>query len=384
MLFSHISDTHLGLVQYGSEEREQDVYHVFNQAIDISIKDHVDFVIFAGDIFHVPNPNGTAVVQMANALKRLKKNNIDSFFILGDHDISRIRTTPIPYVYHNLEFSRYIGQGNPIEYKGILLVGFDKIRKAEISQFEEKFKAVDKVANNHTGHRILVMHQGITEFNKFAGELQSTDLPKNFTYYAMGHLHDHDIKKFNHLNGPIVYPGSIELTTSEGIKETKKGFLEVDISGEEARSNWIELDTRKQFSFKTDYDELAKSIDEISIKIDKMERKPIVEIKIQGENIETDQIQAQISRLHTQTLRCFWRITSKEISDSSVFLERPNAIEDEMFRLSINAIGSEPIASFAIKELLPLLASNQIKEASQIIIENFEKYKKEKENDHIS
>jgi len=384
MLFAHISDTHLGLVQYGSEEREQDVYHVFNQAIDISIKDHVDFVIFAGDIFHVPNPNGTAVVQMANALKRLKKNNIDSFFILGDHDISRIRTTPIPYVYHNLEFSRYIGQGNPIEYKGILLVGFDKIRKAEISQFEEKFKAVDKVANNHIGHRILVMHQGITEFNKFAGELQSTDLPKNFTYYAMGHLHDHDIKKFNHLKGPIAYPGSIELTTSEGIKETKKGFLEVDISGEEARSNWIELDTRQQFSFKTDYDELTKSIDDISIKIDKMERKPIVEIKIQGENIETDQIQAQISRLHAQTLRCFWRITSKEISDSSVFLERPNAIEDEMFRLSVDAIGSEQIANFAVKELLPLLASNQIKEASQIIIENFEKYKKEKENDHVS
>ena len=104
MLFSHISDTHLGLVQYGSEERTQDVYDVFNQAIDISIKDHVDFVIFAGDIFHVPNPNGTAIVQMANGLKRLKENNIDSFFILGEHDISRIRTTPIPYVYHNLEF----------------------------------------------------------------------------------------------------------------------------------------------------------------------------------------------------------------------------------------------------------------------------------------
>ena len=41
----------------------------------------------------------------------------------------------------------------------------------------------------------------------------------------MGHLHDKDIKQFNHLNGPIAYPGSIELTTSEGIKETKKGFF---------------------------------------------------------------------------------------------------------------------------------------------------------------
>ncbi|MBS3925512.1 MAG: DNA repair exonuclease [Nitrosarchaeum sp.] len=382
MLFSHISDTHLGLVQYGSEEREQDVYYVFNQAIDISIKDKVDFIIFAGDIFHVPNPNGTAIVQMANALKRLKKNNIDSFFILGEHDISRIRTTPIPYVYHNLEFSKYIGQGVPINYKGVLLVGFDKIRKAEISQFEEKFRIVDEIAGKHNGHKILVMHQGITEFNKFAGELQSTDLPKNFTYYAMGHLHDHDIKQFNHLNGPIAYPGSIELTTSEGIKESKKGFFEVDISDNQVKPNWIELDTREQFSFKTEYNELTKSVDEISRKIEIIERKPIVEIKIHGEDIETDQIQAQISRLNSLTLRCFWRIISKEASDSSVFLERPSTIDDEMLRLSTNAIGSEQIANFAIKELLPLLASGQTKEATQIIIENYEKFKKEAQHDN--
>ena len=378
MIFSHISDMHLGLVQYGSEERAQDVYDVFNQAIDTSIKDHVDFVIFAGDIFHVPKPDGTAIVQMANGLKRLKQNNIDSFFILGEHDVSRINNTPIPYVYHNLEFSKYIGQGNPIEYKGILLVGFDKMRKAEIPQYEEKFAQVDKAAQNHSGHKILVLHQGITEFNKFAGEMQSTDLPKNFTYYAMGHLHDKDIKQFNHLGGPIAYPGSIELTTSEGIKETKKGFFEVDISGKEANPNWIELETRPQFSFKTEYQELSKTIDEISEKITGSKKKPIVEVKIHGKDIETDHIQAQIARLNSQVLRCFWRISTKQISDSSVFLDRPNVIDDEMFRLSVDALGSEQAASFAIKELLPVLASGEIEEASQIIVESFEKFKKEK------
>ena len=379
MLFSHISDTHLGLVQYASEEREQDVYKAFNEAIDTSIKDHVDFVIFAGDIFHVPNPSGTAIVQMANALKRLKQSNVDSFFILGEHDISRIRGTPIPYVYHNLGFSRYIGQGKPIEYKGVLLVGFDKIRKPEISHFEEKFAEVDKTAKGHAGHKILVLHQGITEFNKFAGELQSTDLPNNFTYYAMGHLHDMDTKNFNHLSGPVAYPGSIELTTSEGIKEAKKGFFEVDISKKEAKPDWIELHTRPQFSFKTDYEKMETIVKEISEKISSLERKPIVEIKIQGENIETDYIQAQISLLQAQTLRCFWRISSKEILDSSVFLDRPNVINDEMFRLSVNAVGSKQIANFAIKELLPPLTSNQLQEAMHIILEKFEQFKKEKE-----
>jgi DNA repair exonuclease SbcCD nuclease subunit len=378
MLFSHISDTHLGLVQYGSEEREQDVYDSFNQSIDTSIKDHVDFVIFAGDIFHVPNPNGTAIVQMGNGLKRLKQNNIDSFFILGEHDISRIRTTPIPYVYHNLNFSKYIGNGKPFEYKDVLIAGFNKIRKPEIPQYEEEFSAIDKAVQEHSGHKILVLHQGVTEFNKFAGEIQSTDLPKNFTYYAMGHLHDKDIKQFNHLNGPIVYPGSIESTTSEGIKEAHKGFFEVDISGNEANTNWIELETRPQFSFKTDYEELSKTIDMVSQKIVDSRKKPIVEVKIQGEKIEIDHIQAQIARLNSLVLRCFWRISTKQVSDSSVFLNRPNVIDDEMFRLSVDALGSEESAKFAIKELLPILVSGEIKEASQIIYENFEKFKKEK------
>jgi len=377
MLFSHISDTHLGLAQYGSEEREHDMYHVFNQAIDTSIKEHVDFVIFAGDIFHVPNPTGTAIVQMANALKRLKQNKIESFFILGEHDISRIRTTPIPYVYHNLEFARYIGHGKPIEYKNILLAGFDKIRKSEVTQYEDRFKEVEKKAREHNGHKVLVMHQGITEFNKFAGELQSTDLPKNFTYYAMGHLHDKNIQRFNHLNGPIAYPGSTELTTSEGIKEAKKGFFLVDLSSQEAEPSWIELDTRPQFSFTTEYEQLSESIEKIAGEISTLQRKPILEIKIQGDNIETEYIQAQIVRLNSLSLRCFWRIISKGVTDSSVFQDRPKVIDDEMLRLSIDALGSEQKANFAIKELLPLLSSGQTKEATQIIIENFEKFKKE-------
>ena len=377
MLFSHIADTHLGLVQYGSNEREQDVYDVFNQSIDISIKDNVDFVIFAGDIFHMPNPNGRAIIQMANALKRLKENNIDSFFILGEHDISRIKTTPVPYVYHNLGFSKYIGNGKPIEYKGIMIAGLDKIRKTEMSQYEEIFLNLDKSVEKFEGHKILVLHQGITEFNKFAGELQSTDLPKNFTYYAMGHLHDKDIKEFNHLKGPIVYPGSIELTTSEGIKDVKKGFFEVDISGKEAIPKWIELDIRPQFSFNTKYTELEKTIGEIIEKISDLAKKPMIQVKIEGEEIETDHIQSQIARLNSLALRCFWKITTKQISDSSVFLDRPSVIEDEIIRLSINALDSEKEANFAVKQLLPTLSTDGIDQALEIILENFEKFKKE-------
>ena len=378
MLFSHISDSHLGLIQYGSEERENDVYDAFHQAIDISIKDHVDFVIFAGDIFHVPTPSGTAIMHMANALKRLKQNNIDSFFILGEHDISRIRATPVPYVYHNLEFARYIGQGKPVYYKDVLLVGFDKIRKSEMSDYGKKFEEIDSIAKQHNGHKILVMHQGITEINKFAAELNSTDLPKNFTYYAMGHLHDQFLKKFSHLDGPLAYPGSIELTTSEGIKETKKGFYEVDISSKEAKPTWIELNIRPQFSTKTTSDELSKTVDELLEKCKLNSKKPIVELKIEGGDVESELVQEQISRLIPHTLYCSRKILQKNSDDSSVLMNRPAKIDEELFKLAVNSLKSEKLANFAVKELLPLLSTNQVDQANQLIIENFEQFKKEK------
>ena len=379
MLFSHISDIHLGLVQYNSEERELDIYDAFHQAIDISIKDHVDFVIFAGDIFHIPTPSGTAIIHMANALKLLKQNNIDSFFILGEHDISRIRGTPVPYVFHNLEFSKYIGQGEPVYYKDLLLVGFDKIRRNEMDSFEKRFEEIDDIAKKHQGHRILVMHQGINEINKFAGELNSTDLPKNFTYYAMGHLHDHVVKNFNHLGGPVAYPGSIELTNSEGIKETKKGFYQVDISSTEAKPSWIELNTRPQFSIKTTSTDISKTIDEIFEKIKSNPKKPIVELKIESENVEQEIIQAQISRLIPHTLHCSWKLVQKQDSDSSVLSDRPARIDEELFKLAVNSLKSEKLASFAVKDLLPILSANQIEQANQLIIENFERFKKEKQ-----
>jgi len=377
MIFSHISDTHLGLQQYGLEEREKDIYDSFNQAIDISINDHVDFVIFAGDIFHTPNPSGAAILQMANALKKLKHNSIESFFILGEHDISRVRATPVPYVYHNLEFSKYVGRGKAVYYKNVMIAGFDKIRKNEISTFEEKFKELDSVAKQHNGHKIMVLHQGITEINQFAGELNASDLPKNFTYYAMGHLHDKLVKDFDQLGGPLVYPGSTETTTSEGIKETEKGFFEVDISSNEAKPSWIKLDTRPQFSAKVDSEKFDNSMTEIIQKIDMLDKKPVIEVKIHGKSVERDVVEAKISQIIPKTLHCSWKISQTDDA-TTILLDRPAKIDEELFKLAVNALKSEKLATFAVNDLLPLLSANQLDQATQLVIENFDHYKERK------
>ena len=384
MLFSHISDTHLGFAQYHSEEREEDVYLTFNQAVNVSIKDHVDFVVFVGDIFHVPNPSGKAIVVLANALKRLKENNIDSFFVLGEHDISRIRATPVSFVYHNLGFSRYVGNGKPINYKDVLILGYDKRRQSEIHTFENDFALAHNDAKNHNGHKILVLHQGISEINKFAGEISARDLPKNFTYYAMGHLHEKELKKFSHLNGPLAYPGSIEITSSETIKETQKGFFEVDLSRPEAAPNWIKLDIRPQFSVKTTLGKIAYEIHALAEKIESFNRKPVVEIRISGDKIEPEHVQAQIANLSNLTLRCFWKAVSTTEASGSVLMQSPMNVEEEMSKVAKKILHSDDLANFAIHELLPALTKGNTQEANHLIKENFSRIKEVLKNATIS
>jgi len=65
---------------------------------------------------------------------------------------------------------------------------------------------------------VLVLHLGITDFNKFAAEIDSPEMLRRFDYYAMSHdhYHDHKEKRFDCLGGLLAYSGSLDLYPSEG------------------------------------------------------------------------------------------------------------------------------------------------------------------------
>mgnify|MGYP000978941659 CR=1 FL=1 len=193
----------------------------------------------------------------------------------------------------------------------------------------------------------------------------------------MGHLHGKAVKDIDQLGGTLVYPGSIVMITSEGIKETEKGFFEVDISSNEAKPTWIKLDTRQQFSTKVDFEEFDNSMTEIIEKIDMFDKKPVIEIKIHGKSAERDVIETKISQVIPKTLHCSWKVSQND-DTSSVLLERPARIDEELFKLAVNALKSEKLAGFAINDLLPLLSTSQLEQATELVIENFEQYKEKK------
>ncbi len=82
----HVSDTHLGNRQYGSDVRKDDMAKAFDQAIDIAVDEGVDAVIHTGDLFDSRTPSLPEVTRCIQTLRKLEKANIPFYGIVGNHD----------------------------------------------------------------------------------------------------------------------------------------------------------------------------------------------------------------------------------------------------------------------------------------------------------
>ena len=370
MKFAHISDIHLGQRQYHLPEREQDLYDTLKQAINRSIEEKVDFVIFSGDIFDGTRPPNEAVLLLMQQLMLLKENGIQSYFVLGDHDKPREKGNAIVWLYSMTGISHHLGDGDPIKFKDVLLIGLDHHDEGkDLEGLLEKFQKIDSLAKEHTGHKILVLHQALNEVHLHAGEINANDLPKNFTYYAIGDIHKNFEKKYDFLGGPLVYPGSIESASTEGIKEPPKGFYIVDISSEEAVPKWIELDLRPRYVIEADSNKFHAQIKDLISKIDPL-RKPLVSLIISTEDYEKNR--GIIQELDEQVLKLQIKPLESEEQYTLMMDESAN-IDEDFKRLAIKSVGPE-LAQVAFEQWYPL-ANEDKNEIKEIIINNFENFK---------
>lgn len=385
MLISHISDIHLGYSQFNLQEREEDIYEIFEEAIDKSIGEHAEIIILAGDIFHTPRPSGASIIKLANQLKKLKERSIPVYFILGEHDINRMQDVPVPYVFHNLRLATRLKENQPIRHGNVTIFGFDKERKTNIGSLLQQFKITEQLAKQQKGvdlgknnKNILVLHQGLADFNRFAGELNSTDLPKGIDYYAMGHYHDHIEKRFDYLDGLISYPGSIDLSPSEGIKEVDKGFFLTDLSAQEVTTNWVKLEKRRaQFAVDINYESLADELIGIIKKIMDYEKKPIVMLRISGKQIDSKVVATQLIKLNNSCLHYVWQPIEQHASSSPLSYDgKPVDIDSELKRLAKDALKSEDLASLAINDILPVAGSGDASTTLDILWKMYNDTKK--------
>ncbi len=355
MLVSHISDIHLGYAQFNLQEREEDVYDVFEESIEKSIHEHVEAIILAGDIFHNPKPSGAAIIKLARELKKLKEKLIPVVFILGEHDISRTNDVPLLFLFHNLGLAKRLTPEKPIKIKDISIYGFNKERRSNIDNgLLEPFKRLEKIVKlDESKTKILVLHQGLSDFNKFAGEIFASDLPVGFNYYAMGHYHDNIQKIFPELENRLVaYPGSLDVGHSESISDVEKGFLIVDMSNsaENVTTEWIKMEKRRpQLSYSLEFGDLNKYIDYLLDQSDKYSKKPVLELKIKGHEIDPKILTSELSRLKDPYLYYTWNIIDEDsVSGYSFDNERDFDIDKEMSKLILHSLKSKKLTNLSL------------------------------------
>ncbi len=402
MLISHISDIHLGYAQFNLQEREEDLYELFEESIDKSIQEHVEAIIFAGDIFHNPKPNGSAIIKLAHELKKLKEKSIPVYFILGEHDISRINDVPVPFLFHNLGLAKRLRPDTPIKMKDLLIYGFNKQRRSNIDNgLLKPFKELEKIIQSDENKRlkkILVLHQGLSDFNRFAGEIFANDLPVGFNYYAMGHYHDHIQKNFPELDNSLVaYPGSLDLGHNESISEVEKGFLLVDLSTspENVTSQWIRIEKRRpQLSQSIDYDELDNHLDYLLNLSRSYQKKPIIELNIKGQDIPHKILYGKLSKLNDHFLYYTWNLLDKEpISGYSYDFSQDFEIDKELSKLISECLKSESLTNLSL-DLMQMINSeehqdntnankNKIKQIANFVWQYYENNKKNYQKKNI-
>ncbi len=290
MLFAHIADTHLGYRQYNLDEREEDFYAVFDEAVDRIIHAGCDFVVHSGDLFDDPRPHVKALVRVRGALERLSDAGIKFYCIAGNHDLLMRRgAVPPQKLYREVEF---LTPARPVRRHGdVLIAGLPYFSKIHRRVLVEKLAELGRLAEKHSTC-VLLLHQGIRKYFPLEYEVDLADLPRSFHYYAMGHIHSRILDEFG--KGVLAYPGSTEVWRVDEIAEYErsgKGFFMVDteeISPE--RLEWIRLERVRPFrrvSF--------ESADEVQIVARTLDgRRPVLKVEVRSTQEEFRRIYREV------------------------------------------------------------------------------------------
>lgn len=370
MQIAHLSDTHLGYMQYNLENREQDFYDVFNEVIDKILEEHVKIVIHSGDFFHTPRPPIKALKVAQDGLLKLKEKGIDVIVIPGGHDTLRRRGLPPLSLYERFGVKVLQGDNFYVKINDICIVGMRHYPKLywsnpELQKMLQNFSLF--VERSECRKKILMMHQGLYPYMVHGYELALEKLPRNFNYYAMGHLHKRIIVPYG--EGILAYPGSTEIVEMSEIEEYEKngkGFYLVDLSGDIPEIEKINLDhIRPQFvvDWKNGvFEDLVKEIN--NIVHDDFSKKPILHIKVYNKVVDRPTFERMIGRMFEKIFLKMRIITYTE-EEKSIKRDVLNKERISIEEILTEYLKDHDLVSFIIL-MLDNLKNNDVKAAIYI------------------
>lgn len=286
----HLADLHIGMENYGKidpatglHSRLLDYLRCFDEAIEIGMREEVDLVLIAGDIYKNRTPNPTHQREFAKRIRRICAAGIPVFIITGNHDISpALGRAHAVEIFATLDIEGVTIADRPklhwIETrKGEVqiialpwisrqsLLTKEELKQASLNEIESELrKRVDRFIEQSAAEldpnvpAVLAFHGSID--GAVLGAERSITLGQDMVlarsivaqagidYVALGHIHKHQSLGEH---PPIVYPGSIE-RIDFGEAKDDKGCVIVELERGNARWQFHPLDARPFVSIEHD------------------------------------------------------------------------------------------------------------------------------------
>lgn len=280
--FAHIADVHLG---GWKQQPLQDLnFKSFETALEISIKERVNFVLIAGDLFDTAYPPIETLKRTFLEFRKLKEARIPCFIIAGSHDYSVSGKTFLDvlekagFCKNVADFEEKDGKIilNPTVYEGVAIYGYPGKRSSlEIPDLRRvKF-------NDAPGmFKIFMLHTAIdraSQGNIHMETIETALLPKA-DYYALGHLH------IDYEKDGFVYAGPVFPNNFQELAELQKGrFYIVDTESPKPLRK-IDLKMKDVVVMEFEIKDALRATDIILYELEKKDlNDKIVLLKIRGE-----------------------------------------------------------------------------------------------------
>ncbi len=236
--FAHISDCHLGSWNNHPELKEMSII-AFERALDECLREKIDFLLVAGDLFDTALPPVDILRRAVAKLKECADRGLRVYAIAGSHDFSPTGRTML-HVLEEAGLIAYVARHDEENGKWKLRV-FEDPTGAKICGVVgkkgaldiESFDLIDREIEALPGFKIFMFHSAIAEFRpphmQDMPAVSLAQLPKNFDYYATGHVHVRHAAQ--HGRGFIVFPNALFPTEFPELEKYDSGFSVVDVDG---------------------------------------------------------------------------------------------------------------------------------------------------------
>lgn len=294
------------------------------------------------------------------------------YAIAGNHDIvMRNDSIPPQVIFKKLGLKVISPINTNYMHGDIFIAGLPYYPSSQLKNLKSKLDELSKKAANHE-KSILVLHQGIDKYFGYNYELEIGDLPDNFNYYALGHVHKYINDSFG--NGRLVYPGSGEIWKTDELEDYNKngkGFVVVDFEEPKPLIKRIKIDIPREFIKRSlDYNNLESGISGIKETIKDFDKKPILDLEIKNVDSDTKGVYELINEeLGDLSLMIRPKFIMHDEIDPEYIIEDSQVGPKQIIKEQLKGYDDEEVSNLAI-DLYEYLSKDKLDE-SKDLIDNF-------------